>query len=215
MELVRVGDPQAFPPNQKGTPVSTPPDVARRFLTTVSSWLVSLPHDLRVLFEAKDEPNLDRGAREAAAGAIVFVLTPDPTGDADFVRFADDTILLRAVLQHVGKEGGEGAADFKTRFAEYYGSLDDDLAICKQTMGDTYDWITGKVATLGKQIYKGKKLPMYLDNDEASEELYEDSLAFATDYPIDENKLGMRLKKLDTLLDPLKRKAAEDRKKVS
>ncbi len=194
--------------------MSTPQDVSRRFLTTMSGWLVSLPHDLRVLFEAKDEPNLDRVAREAAAGAIVFVLTPDTTGDADFVRFADDVLLLRAVLQFVEKSGGEGAGDFRERFAEYYGALDENMAVCKSVMGDTFDWITGKVATLGKQVYKGKKLPTYLDDDSAAEELYEDSLAFATDYPIDEEKLSMRLKKLDTLLEPLKRKAAEDRKKV-
>ena len=132
--------------------MSTPQDVSREFLTTVSGWLVSLPHDLRVLFEAKDEPNLDRVAREAAAGAIVFVLTPDKTADADFVRFADDAILFRAVLQYVARSGGEGAADFRERFADYYAKLDADLAVCKQVMGDTYEWIEGKVATLGKQV---------------------------------------------------------------
>jgi hypothetical protein len=195
--------------------VSTPQDASRQFLTTVSGWLVSLPHDLRVLFEAKDEPNLDRVAREAAAGAIVFVLTPDKSAEADFVRFADDAILFRAVLQHIGQRGGEGASDFRDRFSEYYGTLDEDLEVCKQVMGETYDWIAGKVANLGKLVYKGKKLPTYLDDESAAEELYEDSLAFATDYTIDEEKLGMRLKKTDTLLEPLKRMAADDRKKFS
>ena len=195
--------------------MSTPQDASREFLTTVSGWLVSLPHDLRVLFEAKDEPNLDRVAREAAAGAIVFVLTPDKTADADFVRFADDAILFRTVLQYVAAKGGEGAADFKDRFAEYYETLDADLEVVKGVMGDTYEWIAGKVATLGKQVYKGKKLPMYIDDEAAAEELYEDSLAFATEYTIDEDKLSVRLKKLDTLLEPLKRKAADDRKKFA
>jgi hypothetical protein len=202
-------------PRKEGFLVSTPQDASRQFLTTVSGWLVSLPHDLRVLFEAKDEPNLDRVAREAAAGTIVFVLTPDKTADADFVRFADDAILLRAALQHIAKSGGEGAADFRDRFSEYYGTLDEDLEVCKQAMGDTFDWIQGKVATLGKQVYKGKKLPTYIDDEAAAEELYEDSLAFATEYTIDESKLGMRLKKADTLLEPLKRKAADDRKKLA
>jgi hypothetical protein len=195
--------------------VSTPPEVARQFLSTVSRWLASLPHDLRVLFEAKDEPNLDRVAREAAAGAIVYVLTPDTTTDVDFVRFADDAILLRQVLAFVVERGGEGAADFKERFADYYGSLDEDLVVCKQAMGDTYDWLAGKVQNLGKLVYKGKKLQTYLDDDSAAEELYEDSLAFATDYTIDESKLSMRLKKPESLLDPLKRKADADKKKLS
>ena len=32
----------------------------RRFLSTVSGYLASLPFDLKVLFEAKDDPDLDR-----------------------------------------------------------------------------------------------------------------------------------------------------------
>jgi hypothetical protein len=183
-------------------------------LSTVSSWLASLPHDLRVLVEAKDEPNLDRQAREAAAGAIVYVLSPDTSGDVEVARYADDAILVRLVLAHVGKHGGEGADDFRARFDEYYGTLDEDLEVCKQTMGDTYDWLAGKVPTLGKLFYHGKKVATYLDDEDAVAELYEDSLAFATDYPLDETKIAMRLKRLETLLDPLKRKAAEDRKKL-
>ena len=66
MELVGTG--VLLPdPRKEGFLVSTPQDDSRQFLTTMSRWLVSLPHDLRILFEAKDEPNLDRVAREAAA----------------------------------------------------------------------------------------------------------------------------------------------------
>src|SRR6185295_11142052 len=87
------------------TIVSSPRDLDRRYLTLVSGWLVSLPHDLKVLFEAKDEPTLDRVARELAAGAILYVLTKDTSGEADFVGFADDAILLREALRQVGKQG--------------------------------------------------------------------------------------------------------------
>jgi hypothetical protein len=197
--------------------VSTPTGSAQKFVTTVASWLTSLPHDLRVLFEAKDEPNLDRVAREAAAGAIIHTLTPEQAGsgmDNAIGRFADDAILIRHVLKFVAERGGEGASDFRERFAEHYEALDEGLDVCKAQMGDTYDWIAGKVGTLNKLVYKGKKLADYLDDDEAAELLYEDSLAFATDYPLDEEKLSMRLKKAETVLEPLRRKAEIDRKKL-
>jgi hypothetical protein len=173
---------------------------------------------LKVLFEAKDEPNLDREARETAAGAIVYVLAPEPstTGqEPDFVAFADDTVVVRAALQAIAATGGEGAADFKTRFAEHYQTLDDDLELCKGAMGDAYAWLEGKVPGLKKLAYKGKKLAIYIDDDEAQELLYEDGLAFATDYPIDEEKLSMRLKKPETILEPLKRKAAAEKQKIA
>jgi len=197
--------------------VSTPRDLERRFLGTVSSWLVSLPHDLKVLFEAKDEPNLDRPARETAAGAILYVLNPDTsgagTGEPDFVGFADDAIVLREALRAVAAKGGEGAGDFRDRFAEHYGTLDGDLDLCRQVMGDAYAWLAGKIDGLHKLAYKGKKVSQYIDDDECSELLYEDGLAFQTNFPIDEEKLGMRLKKPETLLEPLRRRAAEEKKK--
>jgi uncharacterized membrane protein YkvA (DUF1232 family) len=195
--------------------VGTGQDLERRFLSTISEWLLSLPHDVKVLFEAKDEPNLERAAREMAAGAILYILTPDTSSDEKFVGFADDTIILRAALRAIVDKGGEGAPAFRERFAEYFDGLDAKLELCQKAMGDTYAWFVGKVDTLYRQVYKGKKVPQYIDDDESSEMLYEDGLAFATEYPLDESKLGMRLKRPETLLEPLRRKVAEEKKKIA
>ncbi len=143
------------------------PEVERRFLSVVTGWLLSLPHDLKVLFEAKDDPNLDRPARETAAGAILHALLPDTSGEEKFITFADDAILVHAALRAILQQGGEAAADFKTRFDEYYVDLDSNLAVCQQAMGDTYAWLAAKVEALPKQSYKGKKVPVYIDDDEA------------------------------------------------
>ena len=191
--------------------MSSDRDLDRRYLTTVFGWLVSLPHDLKVLYEAKDEPNLDRAARELAAGAILYVLSPDTSGLENFVAFADDAILLREALRAVAQRGGEGAGAFRERFADYYDTLDADLELCQSAMGDSYSWLSHKIDGLHKLVYKGKKVPQYIDDDDAAEELYEDGLAFATDYPIDEEKLEMLLKKPETLLEPLCKKAAAEK----
>jgi hypothetical protein len=190
-------------------------DEERHFLSTVSGWIVSLPHDLKLLFEAKDDPNLEREARELAAGAILHALSADTSGDENFVSFADKAIILRAALRAVAAKGGEGSNAFRERFEDVYQTLDADLTLCQKVMGDSYDWVESRVASLGRHLYKGQKVAQYLDDDEESELLYEDGLAFATEYPIDEDKLGMRLKKPETLLDPLRRRAADDRKKVA
>jgi len=200
---------------QKGMTVGTGQDLERRFLSTISEWLLALPHDLKVLFEAKDEPNLEREARELAAGAILYILTPDTSSDEKFVGFADDTIILRAALRAVVEKGGEGAPAFRDRFDEYFENLDANLELCRQAMGDTYLWFVGKIDGLHKQVYKGKKVPQYIDDEESSEMLYEDGLAFTTEYPLDESKLAMRLKRPETLLEPLRRKVAEEKKKIA
>ncbi len=197
--------------------MGTAQDPDRRFLALVSEWLLALPHDLKVLFEAKDDPNLEREARETAAGGILYVLTPDsaPASEEKFIGYADDAIIVRAALRSIVDKGGEGAPAFRSRFQEYYDTLDDDLALCRSVLGDTYSWLSGKVEALPRQAYKGKKVPQYIDDDESVEMLYEDGLAFATEYPVDEGKLGMRLKKPETLLEPLRRKANEERKKIA
>lgn len=186
----------------------------RRFLELASRWLVSLPHDLRILFEAKDDPNLDRAAREIAAAAIICALTPDAAGEGEFSAFADDAILLHDALVRIVTLGGEGAADFQTRFAEYFDGLDADLAICRNLLGDDYAWlVANKLDALGRLTYKQKKLALYLDDDEAVEQLYDDGLAFGTNYPIDEEKIEMRLRKPETLIEALRRKAVTESKK--
>lgn len=192
-------------------------DLERRFLTLVSEWLLALPHDLKVLFEAKDEPNLDRPAREIAAGAILYVLNPDPApaNEEKFIGFADDVIIVRLALEEIVARGGEGSDGFRTRFEEYYRTVDADLELCRQVMGETFTWLAGKVESLPRQVYKGKRLAQYIDDDESVEMLYEDGLAFGTEFPIDEGKLAMRLKKPETLLEPLRRKALEERKKIA
>jgi hypothetical protein len=77
-------------------------------------------------------------------------------------------------------------------------------------MGDLMEWLEGKVSTLAKIDYKGRKVPVYLDNDEAREQLFDDGLVFRTDYPVDDRTIGDKLKKAATILDVMKRRKAEE-----
>jgi uncharacterized membrane protein YkvA (DUF1232 family) len=190
--------------------VSTP---EARFVELFKTWLVSLPHDLKTAIEAMDDENLPRSAREIAVGSIMYVVSPN-----DFVSdrneavasFADDAILLRLALLAVVAEGGEDGTAFRERFPGVFEGLDEDLKICRGIMGDLMGWLEGKVPGLRTQNYKGKKLPLYLDNEEAREQLYEDGLAFRTDYPVDDKIIGDKLKKASTVLDVMRRRRAEE-----
>jgi len=190
--------------------VSTP---EARFVELFKTWLVSLPHDLKIAIEAMDDENLPRSAREIAVGAIMYVVSPN-----DFVSdrneavasFADDAILLRLALLAVIADGGEDGVAFRERFPELFEGLDEDLKICRALMGDLMTWLETKVAGLRTQNYKGKKLPLYLDNDEARETLYEDGLAFRTDYPVDDKIIGDKLKKASTVIDVMRKRRAEE-----
>lgn len=186
-----------------------------RFVELFKTWLVSLPHDLKIAIEAMDDENLPRSARELAVGAIMYVVSPN-----DFVSdrneavasYADDAILLRLALRAVVVDGGEDGVAFRERFSELFDGLDEDLKVCRGLMGDLMTWLEGKVAGLRTQNYKGKKLALYLDNEEAREVLYEDGLAFRTDYPVDDKIIGDKLKKASTVLDVMRRRRAEEQR---
>ncbi|MBA3540201.1 MAG: hypothetical protein H0T79_11290 [Deltaproteobacteria bacterium] len=176
------------------------------------SWLVSLPHDLKIAFDAMDDENLPREVREVATGVAIYVVSPnDFIADRNdtVVSYADDALLLRLALQKaLGK--GEDEQVFRERFPELFGDLDESLTLCKDVMGDLMTWLEAKVGGLSVIEYKGKKVPMYLDNEEARETLFDDGLVFRTDYPVDEKTIADKLKKAATVMDVMKRRKAEE-----
>jgi len=190
--------------------VSTP---EVRFVELFKSWLVSLPHDLKIAFEAMDDENLPRSSREVAVGAIMYVVSPN-----DFVSdrneavasFADDALLLRLALRSVVKSSAEDGDAFAARFPELFDNLDADLDTCRTVMGELMGWVEKKVDGLRNQTYKGKKIKTCLENDEAREELYEDGLGFRTDYPVDDKIIGDKLKKASTVTDVMRKRRAEE-----
>ena len=122
-----------------------------RFVELVRSWLVSLPHDLKIAFEAMDDENLPREGRELATGAVIYVVSPN-----DFVSdrneavssYVDDVILLRLALLELVTSGDEDAAALRDRFPSLFDGLEDDLQLCREMMGDLMAWLDGKVADL-------------------------------------------------------------------
>lgn len=183
-----------------------------KFVELVRDWLVSLPHDLKIAFDAMDDENLPRPVREVAAGVVAYVVSPnDFVSDRNdaIVSYADDALLLRLALSHaLGK--GEDEQAFRDRFPELFDSLDENLTICKSVMGELMTWLESKVGGLPSLEYKGKKASKYLDDAEAREQLFDDGLVFRTDYPVDEKTIADKLKKASTVTEVIKRRRAEE-----
>lgn len=173
---------------------------------------MSLPHDLKIAFDAMDDENLPRPVREVAAGVVAYVVSPNDfiadRNDA-VVSFADDALLLRlALAKALG--AGEDEQAFRDRFPELFEGLDENLTLCKSIMGDLMTWLEGKVPNLATIEYKGKKATKYLDDDELREQLFDDSLVFRTDYPVDEKTITDKLKKATTITEVMKRRKDEE-----
>lgn len=183
-----------------------------KFVELVRDWLVSLPHDLKIAFDAMDDENLPRSVREVAAGVVAYVVSPnDSVSDRNdaVASYADDALLLRlALAKALGK--GEDEQAFRERFPELFENLDENLSLCRSVMGDLMTWLESKVDDLRSLEYKGKKITKYLDDDEAREQLFDDGLVFRTDYPVDEKTIGDKLKKATTVTEVMRRRQAEE-----
>lgn len=193
-------------------------DISGRFVEIMTEWLCSLPHDLKILYEAASDENLARSDRELVTGTIIYTVSPNDFISADrhdFLSFADDVLLLRMVLYDITSGKGESDPEdteyFTSRFPEFFESLEEELAVCQKAMGELYGWMKSKIKQLRALEYKGKKIAAYLDDDEAGEFLYEDGLAFRTEYPVDEETISDKLKKASTVIEVIqKRKEEED-----
>lgn len=183
-----------------------------KFVELVRAWLVSLPHDLKIAFDAMDDENLPRPVREVAAGVIGYVISPNDSvtdrNDA-VVSYADDALLLRLALQKA-LGGGEDEQAFRERFPELFTELEENLTLCKSVMGELMTWLEGKVPGLAASEYKGKKVAKYLDDEELRETLFDDGLVFRTDYPVDEKTIADKLKKASTVTEVMKRRKTEE-----
>lgn len=187
----------------------------RRFIEMMSSWLASLPFDLKILYDAVDDENLDRKGRELIVGAIIYAISPnDAIADRhdSFASYCDDCILVRLALRQAldSDSHSEDAEYFKSRFPEFFEALPSELALCEKAMGELYHWLAAKLPTLSKLEYKGKSVSTYLDDEEAGEVLREDGLVFTTEYPVEEDTLGDKLKKASTILEALRRRRADE-----
>jgi hypothetical protein len=187
-------------------------EAERPFLDKISEYLLSLPFDLKILQEAVTDPDLDKHAREIAAGTIVHSLLPQE-GEGP-VRFVDDVLFVRMALARVVADGGEGAKAFAERFnSEVYGRLDGDLKLFEESLGELWPWLTAKIDTFPKQVYKGKKPTQYVDDDEASSFLYEEGLEFQTNYNVNEEQVRNKLRRVDQITELLQKRRNEEAKK--
>lgn len=193
-------------------------ELSDRFVNTMRSWLINLPYDLKILYEASTDENLSRESRELMIGAIIYAISPnDLISDRDnFASYADDCLLLRVALKKGVGSDDEDEEFFRSRFPEFFESLDAELATCEEALGELYTWLASKVDLLTKRSYKNKTVKQHFESEELQEVLYEDGLEFRTDYPVSEDDIYDRFKKPSSVLKLLRQaKGQEDIKAIA
>ena len=190
-------------------------EAERAFLERVSEYLVSLPFDLKILQEAVADPDLEKSARLLAASTVVHTILPQE-GEPGPLRFVDDVFFVRAALDQVASGDSEGAVAFRERFgSEIYGRLQEDLQVFADYLGPLWPWLTGKLAGFHKLSIRGKKPAQAIDDEDIATLLYDEGLAFLTNYTVNEEQVRNKLRRAQQVRDLFKKRYEEDKKKIA
>lgn len=188
-------------------------EVGREFLSKACEYLISLPFDVKALQEAVSDQDLEREARELAAGVVIYTLNHHQEGNG-IERFIDSVFLVRIAFEQVAVRGGDGSGAFRDRFAEIYSTLDDDLEVFRSYLGpELWGWLSGRLSAFSRLTLKGKRPTQYVEDTETLDQLYEDCLDFQTNYNITEAQVQNRLRRPEQIAEFLQRRHAEDSKK--
>lgn len=171
-------------------------DKESRFSELLREKMVALPYDLKVCFALMADEDGDPGVRALAAGTVVYVLGPNDIIPDHLmpVGYADDAIILWAALDKVRVEHPEVAAKFSDRFDRIIEGAGEVTEVFRDYLGTVYDWMVGKLSSLPDLVYKGKKATDYVEDPDAGAFLYEEGLAFVTDFDLDEDYLSNTLR---------------------
>jgi hypothetical protein len=190
-------------------------DQERSFLETLARALVSLPFDLKVLLEAVSDPDLEHDVREIAASAVVYIITAREGNVEPYLRYSEDAIMLRLAAKRVVEKGGESAPAFRDRFAEEFGRFSDELTVLEGACGQALvGWLDSRWTSLRKAGYARKKISLFVDDQDVGTFLYDEGLKFGTNYPISEKSLAGRLKQAQPVLDHMRKKWEQDKKRI-
>ena len=161
----------------------------QRFISRMRELLVVLPFDLKVLFEAMTDDELETEVRRLAAGGVVYCLAPsDPIPDSmGLVGFVDDVVVVRKILARMLAAGGTAIGSYPERFEDQFRGLTADLELFGHYLGETLQWVDWKIDKLAEMKFKGQTVVRYAEDSEMGQRLYQDGLQFATDYDIDDD----------------------------
>jgi uncharacterized membrane protein YkvA (DUF1232 family) len=127
------------------------------FADVLREGMLSLPHDLKAMLRIVEDPELDDPGRVLACGAILHVLSGHNAipGVKGILGYADDVIVLRLVVERLGKTSPEVIAHHKDDSPDIVGVFDDQLKVVRDHLGELLVVIDRAVDALPKGTFEG------------------------------------------------------------
>jgi hypothetical protein len=181
----------------------------QQFTEIVRTGLVAFPQHLKAMLRLMDDPNIPDEGRAVAAGAVLHFLNGSntiPGLRGGVLSYVDDVLVLRLACARVGEIAPDAMAQHRTDVPEFYGPLDDEVAVIREHLGAGIAVLDKVVERLGQQKHHGRSAAQCVADEEAGTMLYDEVTAVLVDIDLEEEAVGRALKQLDPVLDGLRQR---------
>lgn len=187
---------------------------AREFSDAMTRCVASYGKDLKDSFFVVDDGELDEDMRALAAGAIFYGLAagdllPDTLGPLGIV---DDVLVLRIALERIAKSAPERAKIYAQERPELFGTLDDDLGVAREHLGELFELFDDRVDSCRSIEFKGKTPLQCVTDPDDSRWLYDEVMEAQLHMDTDEDSVGRHIRKFDTVMPRLRQRLAQKKR---
>jgi len=187
------------------------------FTDFLSRAISQIPQDVKIHFEFIDDAELPEEAHLRAAGTLLYLLAPGDLVPDTFgvLGHVDDALVFRMSMAATLKDAPDDRVTaYRERYPEVFGTLEADLAVASEFLGELYPWIETRLEekALGKIEFKGKRAQMTLDDTEDEGWLYGEVSEALLDFDVDDDELARELRRIDKIIPIMQQKMAASRR---
>lgn len=188
--------------------------MGERFQELVREGILSLPQDIKAVLRIVEDPDIDDPGRVAAAGAILHVLSASNSipGMRGTLGYVDDVLVLRLVLERIGKNNPEAFDRHRVDSPELLEPLEEELGVIRGYLGELVTVLEKAAEDVSKLSFQGHTPKGCVDDQDGGNWLYETvQEALVDQLDFDEDEVAREVKTVDRILPHLRTRLAPTR----
>jgi uncharacterized membrane protein YkvA (DUF1232 family) len=184
---------------------------AQQFAEFISEAILSLPQDLKAVLRIVEDPDIDDAGRQAAAGALIHVLSASNAipGMRGILAYVDDVLVLRLIMERLSKTSPEAMARHREESPELLADLDGQLAIARRYLGELMSVLDAAADGVSKLNHQGHTAAECAADTDGTNWLYDAvHAAIVEELEFDEDEVQREAKGVDKILPHLRSRIA-------
>lgn len=150
------------------------------FFEMLSSWLQSLPTDIKILIEMVGDEALDMKARSVAAGAVIYFVSPiDLIPESiPVLGHIDDVIVLHIAVAMIVQIDPKRGKHYREKYLQFE-TLNEQMDTLREALGALYGFLKVLVEGLVQWRFRGRSIEDAVNSAESREDMFDAAMKAA------------------------------------